>query len=177
LRVSECGKALAIAGTQAMATRGSVHLPTLVAGCARMSGSYLLRSFSLNLHGMAPGQVVLSAQAAEKTQMLIRYCAAALHAFGSSIPAEPGSALEDPAARLRLDFAQTQRLLEPVFAALKDQHALGDEEMAKACAVATGALIHQFAKHVEPSVGFGLAAYGFTEGARTVPWRGSPDAA
>jgi hypothetical protein len=49
------------------------------------------------------------------------------------------------------------------------QYALDDEQMAKAAALATGALIFQLAKPMDPNVGFGHAAYGFTEGARTAP--------
>ena len=77
-RVSECGKALALASVKAMSIGGTVNLPNLVAGCARMSGSYLLRSLKLDLSRAAPGQAVLSAQASSGNPRLIRYCASIL---------------------------------------------------------------------------------------------------
>jgi hypothetical protein len=177
LRVSECGKALAIACTKAMATGGAINLPTLVAACARMSGSYLLRSFGLNLERLIPGQVVLSSPAGEKTQTLLRFCAAVLQSFGTVLPSAPSASLPDAAAALKQSFLDSQILLEPVFVPLKLQFALSDEEMAKAGAVATGALIHQFAKHMDPAAGFNYASYGFTEGTRTVPAPVAPNAA
>jgi hypothetical protein len=173
-RISECGKALAIACANAMTTGGSLNLPTMVAGCARMSGSYLLRSFNLDLTGAAPGEVVLSAQAGERTSQLLRLCASMLQTLGTTIADAPLTSLEDHKSKLKQNFLETQRTLEPVFAPLKEQYSLDDDAMAKAAAVATGALIHQFAKHMDPNSGFGYASLGFTEGARTVPLQLSP---
>jgi hypothetical protein len=173
-RISECGKALAIACAKAMTIGESVNLPTMVAGCARMSGSYLLRSFRLDLSTVPPGQAVLSVEASSKTPQLLRLCASTLQTLGTTIPSSPPASLEAQGSKLKQDFLDAQRTLEPVFAPLKLQHSLDDEQMAKAAAVATGALIHQFAKYMDPSAGFGYAVYGFTEGARTAPLRMSP---
>ena len=152
-----------------MTVGDSVNLPAMLAGCSRMSGSYLLRSFGLDLSAIPPGQVVLSPAAGEKTSMLLRFCASILQTLGTTVANSPTASLDETPSRLTLDFLDTQRALEPVFAPLMRQHALDNEQMAKAAAVATGALIHQFAKHVDPTVSFGYAAYGFTEGARTAP--------
>jgi hypothetical protein len=168
-RIAECGKALAIACAKAMATGGPVNLPTMVAGCARMSGSYLLRSFNLDHAGVPPGGVVLSAQAGVKTPVLFRFCASVLQTLGTTIAASPQGSLEELGRKLKQDFLESQRILEPAFAPLKAQHGLDDEQMAKAAAIATGALIHQFSRHMDPNAGFGYAAFGFTEGARTAP--------
>ncbi len=168
-RMATCAQQLAVACTQALAIDGAVHLPTLVAGCARMSGSRLLRSFGLDLRGVPPGQVVLSAQAAEKTALLLRYCATAATHMGTAIPSDPPTPPPDTAATLKLDFLACHQRLEPVFALLQGQHALSDEEIAKAGAITTGALIHQFARRIEPGIAFFHASVGFTEGARTAP--------
>jgi hypothetical protein len=168
-RIAECGKALAIACARAMTVGGSVNLPTMLTGCARMSGSYLLRSFNLDLSAVPAGQAVLSAEAGDKTSMLLRFCASILQTLGTTIGNSPTASLEEQRSRLKQDFLETQRTLEPEFAPLMRQYALDDEQMAKAAALATGALIHQCAKHLDPNIGFGYAAYGFAEGARTAP--------
>lgn len=174
VRVSECGKALAMACFKAMATGESVNLPTLVAACARMSGSYLLRSCGLDVRGPQAGQVLLSVEAGRNTETLLRYCASVLHAFGTVLPDQPTSSLPEPAASVKHDFLECQRILEPVFSQMKIDHSLSDEELAKAGAVATGALIHHFAQHMDPAAGFNYAAYGFSEGSRTVPAPAAP---
>ena len=169
-RIAECGKAVAIAAIKTMATGPSMHLPTLVVACARMSGSYLLRSFRLDLSFIPPGQAVLSEKTSERTQVLTRYCVSIMQTMGSTVPTMPPSGqFADIASKFKQDFLESQRALEPVLTPLKQQYALDDEEMAKAVALACGALIHQFAQHMEPSAGLSYASYGFAEGARTVP--------
>lgn len=174
-RIAECGKALAVACAKAMTVDGSVNLPSIVTGCARMSGSYLLRSFNLDLSAVPPGQAIVSAEAGEKTSMLLRFCASILKTSGTSIGDSPPVSMKEQLSKLKQDFLATQRTLEPIFAPLMRQYALDDEQMAKAAALATGALIYQFAKHMDPNVGFGYAAYGFTEGARTAPLQLGPE--
>jgi hypothetical protein len=170
-RIAECGKALAIACAKAMSVGGSVDLPGTVASCSRMSGSYLLRSFNLDLSAVLPGQAVVSAEANERTSILLRFCVSILETLGTTIASSPTTSLEEQGRSLNPDFLETQRTLEPVFAPLMRQYALDNEQMAKATALATGALIHKFANRLDPNVGFGYAAYGFTEGARTAPLR------
>ena len=168
-RVSECGKALALASVKAMSIGGTVNLPNLVTGCARMSGSYLLRSLKLDLSRAAPGQAVLSAQASSGNPRLIRYCASILQSLGTVIGSGPSGSLDEQRRKLTQDFLEAQRLLEPLYQPIQTQHALNDEQMSKATALAAAILIHQFAKHVDPSVGFGYAALGIAEGSQTAP--------
>lgn len=160
-----------MACASAMSIDGSVHVPTMIAGCARMSGSYLLRSLGLELSRVGPGHVVLSEEASLRTPALIKYCAVVLAGFGTAISDSPPEALGGQVSQLTQGFLEAQALLEPHFAPLKERHSLDHGQMAKAAAVATAALIHQFSKHLDPNTGFGFAAYGFTEGARTAPAR------
>ena len=53
------------AAVSALKFQGGIHPATVVAGSARMAGTYLFRSFHLNLKDVLPGQAVLSVQAAE----------------------------------------------------------------------------------------------------------------
>ena len=173
-RISECGKALAIASVKAMSIGGTVNLPTMVAGCARMSGNYLLRSYKLDLSGVPPGEAVLSEQAGFGNPQLIRFCASVLQSLGTVISNAPSSNLHEQRAKVKQNFLEAQQALEPVFSPLQAQHSLDHEQMSKAAALATAILIHQFAKHMEPNSGFGYAALGIAEGSQTAPLPYSP---
>ena len=113
--------------------------------------------------------MVVSQPASDKTSILVRLCASMLQTLGTPVPPAPAAKPLEVARALRQDFLASQRLLEPALAPLQEEYALDDEAMAKAAALAAGALIHRFAARMEPAVAFGYAAYGFTEGARTVP--------
>jgi hypothetical protein len=160
---------MAMAAVPAFTTEGVLHPPTVIAACARMAGTYLFRSFGLNTIGVEPGQIVLSPQASEQTPLLLRTCAAILSSLGTAISSSPSDALVDEKTKPREEFLATQRRLDPVFAPLKAKYQLDDHAAARAAAVATGMAVHAFAKHVEANHGFGLAAFCFTEGSRTVP--------
>jgi hypothetical protein len=62
---------------------GGIHPATVIAASARMAGTYLFRSFELNLQGVKPGQVVLSAQAAQREGELIQVALGSLARFGT----------------------------------------------------------------------------------------------
>ena len=66
-------------------------------------------------------------------------------------------------------FPDTQRKLEPVYGPIKDRFSLSSQEAAQAAAVATALLIRHCAQVMDPTVGFGIAVYGFVEGSKTAP--------
>ena len=160
---------MAIAAVPVYTANGVVHPPTLVAACARMAGFFLLRSFGVVTEEMIPGEAILSPQASEKTPVLLRTCAAVLASLGTTIPADPPQPLIDAATKPRESFLETQARLLPVFAALALEHALDDYQAARAAAVAAAITAHTVRKHLDPVRGFGVAAFAFTEGSRTVP--------
>lgn len=168
-RISECGKAMAMAAVPVYTLNGSVHPPTLVAACARMSGYYLLRSSGGVTAAMKPGETILSPQASEKTPVLLRTCAAILASLGHSLPASPPQPLVDAANTPREDFLQTQSRLVPVFAPLLARFGLDHYDAARSAAVAAAITIHTVSKHLELTRGYGAAAFAFMEGSRTVP--------
>ena len=168
-KLSECGRALAMATVPAITSPAGVHVQTMIAGCARMAGTYLFRSFNLQVQDAVPGQVALSAEAAAHSPALLQTCAGVLKELGTAIASAPTGPLNDKKHRPTQDFLQTQRILEPVFAPLQGKFALNNRQMAHAAAIGTALLIHHFAKHLDPNVGFGVAAFAFTEGSRTVP--------
>src|SRR5262245_45478139 len=107
-RISECGKAMAIAAVPLYTHEATVHPPTLLAACARMAGFYLLRSAQVVTATMEPGQAVLSSQVSERSGVLLRTCAAVLGHLGHVVPAAPLQPLIDESTSSRESFLETQ---------------------------------------------------------------------
>jgi hypothetical protein len=168
-RISECGKELAIATVPAFTSSEGVHIPTMIAACARMAGTYLFRSLPINVGAAAPGEAVLSVEATEASPLLLRTCAGILKSLGTTIAREPSEPLGGEKNRPQKTFLETQAILDSLYAPAKAKFSLSDRQMAQAAAVATGVLVHHFAKYVEPNRGFGIAAVAFAEGSQTVP--------
>jgi hypothetical protein len=168
-RISECGKELAIATIPAFTSSGGVHIPTMIAACARMAGTYLFRSLALNVGAAAPGDAVLSLEATERSTLLLRTCAGILKSLGTIIASEPSEPLGGERNQPLKTFLETQAILDPLYAPAKAKFSLSDRQMAQAAAVASGVLVHHFAKYIEPNRGFGIAAVAFAEGSQTVP--------
>lgn len=167
--LSDCAREYANATILALKLPGGVHPPTVIAACARMAGTSLFRSFALQLPNVQPGQAVLSAEADEHSPMLLRTAAGILANLGITVPASPSGEVVDDEAKPLQGFLQTQRLLEPVFLPIQTRYALSHRQAAQAGAIATALLIHHFAKHLAPSVAFGVAAFSFVEGSKTAP--------
>lgn len=168
-RISECGKAMAIATVPAFTSSAGVHIPTMIAACARMAGTYLFRSLALTVGTAAPGDAVLSVKAREGQQLLFQTCTNVLKSLGTVVAGEPTEPLGGEKNQPRKTLLETQAILDPLYAPSKARYALSDRQMSQAAAVATGVLVHHFAKHVEPNRGFGIAAVAFAEGTQTVP--------
>ena len=143
-RLSECGRAMAMAAVPAMGTSGTINVPTVIAACARMAGTYLFRSFNLHVQSAGPGQVVLSQEAAANTPALLQTCAGILKELGTTIASAPVTPLDADTHKPKLDLLQTQAFMEPSFAPLQATHSLNDRQMAHAAAIGTAILIHHF---------------------------------
>ena len=168
-KMSDSAREYANATISALQLPGGVHPPTVVAACARMAGTYLFRSFDLELQGAQPGQAVLSAAADEHSPMLLRTAAGILSKLGITIASAPTSPLVDEKTKPMHEFLHTQRLLEPLFAPIRSKFDFTTRQAAQAAAIATAILIHHFVKHLEPNAAFGLAAFAFIEGSKTAP--------
>src|ERR1700680_4359990 len=92
------------AAIAAMKVPGGIHPATVIAASARMAGTYLFRSFELNLQGVKPGQVVLSAQAAQREGELIQVALGSLARFGIKVVPAPQEAVNDPQNKPVLAF-------------------------------------------------------------------------
>jgi hypothetical protein len=76
-----------------------------------------------------------------------------------------------PDDKPQLSLLETQAKLEPALAHSMQQHQLNYGEAASAAAAATALVIAECADIVDPHAAFNVAAYGFVEGAKTVPNR------
>jgi hypothetical protein len=141
----------------------------MIAACARMAGTYLFRSLPLDIGAAAPGDAVLSMEATENSPLLLATCAGILKSLGTTIAEEPSEPLGSDRNQPLNTFLETQAILDPLYAPAKTKFSLSDRQMAQAAAVATGILVHHFAKYVQPNRGFGIAAVAFAEGSQTAP--------
>lgn len=140
-----------------------------VAAAAGMAGSFLLRSFGFELGHLAPGTAVLSDEANQQGPRLVQILGGVLAHGGVELDREILGRGLDSDRLSRLDFLAGQTALEAAFVAIAGLHKLPLREAAEAAAAATGFLIQQFAEDLDPSLAFGIAVYGFIEGAKTAP--------
>lgn len=154
---------------QAFDEAGAFPAETVIAAVARMAGSFLLRSLGLSLTGVKPGTVVLSEQANVEGPRLIQILSGVLDHVGVKLDQAKIGDTRDAPYRPQGSFLETQKLLEPQFAAIRDKYKLTDGEAADAAAAATAVLIKNCSGRLDPHVGFGLAIYGFIEGSKTAP--------
>jgi hypothetical protein len=150
-------------------TAEGIHPETAVVAAARMAGSFLLRSFGFELGHLAPGTVVVSDEANEHGRRLLEILGGVLVHGGVALDREKLAQGPDPDRQPQLEFLASQTALEEAFEAVRARKKLFLREAAEAAATATGFLIQQFAEELDPSLAFGIAVYGFIEGARTVP--------
>jgi hypothetical protein len=157
------------AAMQAFDQGGTFPAETVIGSVARMAGSFLLRSFGLPLAGIEPGAVVLSERANEQGPRLVQVLAAVLQGIGVTLDDTRLAGAQSAAKGQRESFLQTQETLERQFTEIRDQYGLTDAESADSAAAAVAVLIKNCAQLLDPHVGFGLAVYGFIEGAKTAP--------
>jgi len=148
---------------------GTFPAEIVIGSVARMAGSFLFRSFGLPLTGIQPGSVVLSEQANQQGPRLVQILGGVLESMGVKLDSSKLSASQRTMKGQRESFLETQEVLEMRFAAIRAKYGLSDGEAADSAALATAVLIKNCASLLDPHVGFGLAVYGFIEGAKTAP--------
>jgi hypothetical protein len=144
------------------------NIATIIAGLARMAGTFLFRSFGFELKDVKPGSPILSVEANEKGPHLMQISGAVLSHLGIHI-GEPSVQSNHPEHTPALDFLDTQKLLEPKFDKIRRDLGLSLEAAAEAAAAAVGFVIKENGDFIDHNVAFGVAVYGFIEGTKTVP--------
>ena len=160
---------LAAASIAALKSEAGIHPGTVIAATARMAGTYLFRSFHLQLSDIQPGQAVLSDEANAKFPILIETAARLLSRIGITLQSAPSGLPTPPKDQPTLGFLETQRILEPAFHPIRTRYEFTSEQAAYAAAAATALLISHCAKALDPNIAFSIATLGFVEGTKIAP--------
>jgi len=140
----------------------AVHPATAISSCARLSGSFMFRSFNLQLANVSPGNVVLSEEANEKGPILINFTGWMLNNLGINIDGKEFN--KSSMTESNLSFLDTLKLLQNKAAEIMSQSKLDYEQMAYSCAMATAFVIKECQNDLEVQSGFNTATYSFIEG-------------
>jgi len=144
-----------------------VHTATAIATAGRLSGTFLFKSFGLDLQESKPGTVVLSQQANQEGPELINVIGVVLSKLNVPVDNEKMASAE--VQESKLDFSQTIKATFLKASEIMKTHGLSEKEMAAACAIATGFIIQQCQTDLNVESGFTTAIYGLIEGSKTVP--------
>jgi len=165
----DAAQEFATATIEALKLPNGVHPGTVVAATARMAGTYLFRSFGLQLPGVKPGQCVLSVEANEQWPQLINIAADALSKMKIAIDNTQAGREVEPKHKPMLEFLETQKKLEPLYAPIMERYGFSTREAAHSVALATALMINHAKNFLDPTAAFNLAVFGFVEGAKTAP--------
>ena len=144
-----------------------VHSATAIATSARLSGSFLFKSFGLDIDDAKPGTAVLSQEANEQGHELINVIGAVLSNMGVNIDNDKMELAE--IQKTELDFLQSLSSTQAKAIEIMKKHKLTEKEMAVACAMSTAFIIQQCQNDLDVESGFNTAVYGLIEGSKTVP--------
>ena len=147
----------------------AVHSETAIASAARMAGTMLFRSFGIDTSKMPVGAAVLSEQANERGPVLLNTVIMMMQQYGLQPDKDKLADSENRGEEPQLTVTQTQELFDAVLRYIREQYNLDLEDGACACALTAAWLIKECAPSIGLEVGFNIAAYGFIEGAKTVP--------
>lgn len=152
----------------------STGVSNVIAGCARMSGMFLFRSFGFSGDDMQPGSAVLSDLANEKGPKLMQIFGFVLERLG--LPVSGEFAEPSPGDSPTIPILETQRILEPDFERIRTANGLSFEQAAESIAASTAFLTREYNDDIDHDVAFGIGVYSLIEGSKTFPLRYDPDA-
>jgi hypothetical protein len=148
----------------------AVHPETAIACAARLAGSLLYRSFTLNVHGLRPGDVCLSHEAYEEGPGLVNSLLALLQHFEFPFkPAQLDGTSPPRGGAPHLSVLESLALLQEDAMRIVRTSGMGTKEAAGTCAMATAFIVKECARDIGADVAFNIAAFGFVEGSKTVP--------
>lgn len=147
-----------------------IHPETAIASAARLAGSFMFRSFNLELNSVEPGTLILSKQADEAAPHLTSVLTAALKMFDSTLNTEQlGGPKRMMGEKPKLEISQSLNALQYNAMLKAQEHNLNPVQAAEAAAIATSHIVKECMPHIGIDVGFNVAVVGFTEGCKTVP--------
>ena len=144
-----------------------VHLATAIKTSARLSGSFLLRSFNFDLEDVKPVTALLSNEANEEGPLLINVIGTVL--TNLNVPIDDAKMDSAAIEESQLDFIESLKATQKDAHKLKETYKLTDKEMAVSCAVTTAFIIEEAKNDLGVEVAFNTAIYGLIEGTKTMP--------
>lgn len=148
----------------------AIHPETVIAVVARLSGSFLLRSFNFELDKLEPGAIVLSAEANERTPDLLALLSTALISRG--IPLDTQKLGGDQSLRgeePNLSFEASITSLQDDMLLIGQENNLDFEQVAQAATLATAFIVAECSRTIGAETALNVAVYGLIEGSKTVP--------
>lgn len=168
-KVGQAGREFASLAIDKLADERGVHAETVIAGVARMAGTFLYRSFGFSFSDAKPGQPLLSEVANERGPRLVNVLQTVLTDTGIHPNLDKITDESRKGHEPLLGFLETQNRLEPAFDSVRKRLGLSLPGAADAAALATAILIQQTVQVLDPDLAFDIAVYAFIEGAKTVP--------
>ncbi len=156
-----------------LTTEHGLHAQTAASATGRLSGTFLIRSLELPAQVLTPGSPVFSDEADRLGPHLVDVLFTALGRLGVLVDPQVDGRGAD-LSLVRLSLQQSQELLYPPLAAIRDGLGLADRQMSEAVAVAAARVVHATSATLDPRVAVGFAVHGIVEGCKTVPYAARP---
>ena len=148
----------------------AIHPATAISTAARLSGSFLFRTFGVQTESLEPGSILLSEQANEEGTQLINIVGSYLTNSNIAIDqTKIGAVGEDKELEPKLTFLGAISLVQNEALEICKRHGLNMEQSAQSAATATAFIVKECAAQIGAETGFNVAIYGFIEGSKTVP--------
>lgn len=148
----------------------AIHPETVIAIAARLSGSFLLRSFNFDLDKLERGAIVLSAEANEQTPQLLGLLSGALTSRGIVLDTHKlGGDKVQRGEEPKLSFDEAIASLQDEVLAIAQKNNLDFEQTAQAATLATAFIIAECSGAIGSETALNVAVYGLIEGSKTVP--------
>ena len=146
-----------------------MHSATAISAASRLSGTFLFKSFALNIQDENPGTAVFSSEANEQGQELINLIGAVLTNIGVAIDNSKMESAE--IEKSELDFLESLNATQDKANVIMQNNNLSNKEMSIACAMSAAFIIEECKNNLTIESGFNTAIYGLIEGSKTVPPR------
>lgn len=148
----------------------AIHPETAISASSRLAGSFLLRSFELDLNVGEPGSVLLSEEANEQGPILINILGGFLSASNIQINKEKIGGSENQRGETpHLTTIEAIALLQNEALNICNKNSLNMQNSAKAAALATAFIVKECSPQIGVETAFNVAIFGFIEGSKTIP--------
>lgn len=169
IKLIEAASFINQAAKKLLANERGLHAETLIASVARMSGSFMYRTFG-HPSTIAGGTAVLSDKADLYGPKLMNLMISTCQELGLHISEQTINADYASAQHIPLSFKESHERLAPLYLKYCEADSLSYYDAAFAAAIATAMLINYCKDVLDVDKGAGVAVYGLVEGTKTAPF-------